>query len=142
MKEAISSVFSTSRVITFLSPVFTAGAAVFSAWAANHGIPGVTKGEIEAAEIAGATGAVGAVLMWFRGQHKFEQAKTDLEKDLIGLSAGIDDAKPFPGLQTPASPTVQTVESIIERAKGELDALGVEAHVIEPPNPSAPQQGA
>lgn len=66
--------FPANRVVAILTPVFTAAATVASAWLLKHfpGLPVPSKSQLLAAEIGGATAAVGAALKWLHGHQKWE----------------------------------------------------------------------
>jgi hypothetical protein len=67
--------FSVNRVVALLTPVFSAGAAVGSAWLLKHfpGLPAPSAGEILGVEVTVATSAAGAALKWLHGHQAYEQ---------------------------------------------------------------------
>lgn len=74
--------FTVNRIVVFLTPVFTAAAAVGTGWLSKHfpGLPTPKSGEVVKLEIAGATAALGGALMWLKGHHQYEKIIADAEK--------------------------------------------------------------
>lgn len=72
--------FSVNRVVAFLTPVFSAGAAVGAAWLVKHcpGLPTPGQAELLGAEISGATAAAGAALKWLHGHQSWEKRVAEL----------------------------------------------------------------
>lgn len=70
--------FSVNRIVALLTPVFTAGAALASAYAAKHGL-NLSASEVLTVEVAAATAAGGAALKWLHGHQKYEQIVHDAE---------------------------------------------------------------
>lgn len=72
-KEAL--MFPINRIVVLLTPVFSAGAAVGSAWLLKHspGVPTPSAGELLGVEITVATSAGAAALRWLHGHQAYEQ---------------------------------------------------------------------
>jgi hypothetical protein len=88
---------SLNRIVVLLTPVFSAAAAVGSAWLAKHGLQ-ASPGQIEAAEIAGATAAIGGALSWLKGHQAWEKRVAEeypqLETDLKGIASTVKKLDP------------------------------------------------
>ena len=70
--------FSLNRGVALLTPAFTAGAALVSAYAAKHGL-NLPAGEVETVEIAAATAAAGSALKWLHGHQGFERLEHEAD---------------------------------------------------------------
>lgn len=73
--------FSVNRIVALLTPVFTAGAGLATAYAAKHGL-NLPASEVLTVEIAAATAAGGAALKWLHGHQQYEKIVADAEKVL------------------------------------------------------------
>jgi hypothetical protein len=85
--------FSLNRVVALLTPVFSAGAAVGSAWLLKHfpGVPVPSSSELLGVEVTVATSAGAAALKWLHGHQAWEQrlAKLDPQIDLVGSAVKV-----------------------------------------------------
>lgn len=101
--------FQANRRVALLTPLFTAAAAVSSAWLRKHfpGLPTPSQGELAGLEITTATAAAAAALKWLHGHQQWE-ARLAWAARHIDLSAVAPpyDIQPLPA-PTP-SPTQAT----------------------------------
>lgn len=86
--------FPVNRVVALLTPLFSAGAAVGSAWAAKHfpGLPTPSAGQLLGIEITVATSAGAAALSWLHGHQKWEARIDEAEQDAIKFVTSVTDA--------------------------------------------------
>ena len=111
--------FPVNRVVAFLTPVFTAGAAVASGWLLKHapGVPAPSVVELTGVEVTAATAAAGAALKWLHGHQKYE---ADIRwADQAVKAASRDAEKLNPGI---TSYVEQLVKGEVEKLKPELPA--------------------
>jgi hypothetical protein len=85
-----------NRLVALLTPVFSAAAAVGSAWLLKHfpGLPVPSTVELTAVEVLGATTAGGAALKWLHGHQAFEKRLDEAERDAKLLAAHVTAAAP------------------------------------------------
>lgn len=86
--------FSVTRIVALLTPVFTAGAALASAYAAKHGL-NLPASEVLTVEIAAGTAGLGAALKWLHGYQAFEALEHDAEK-ILALIQSEEKVKGIP----------------------------------------------
>ena len=111
--------FPLNRLVVLLTPVFSAGAAVGSAWAAKHfpGLPVPSQGEITAMAVAGATAAFGAAASWLHGHQKYEQRLDEAEKLAISVAGTVTDA-----VEKASQPSALTVPPVDPEALAKAHA--------------------
>jgi hypothetical protein len=82
-------VIPTNRLVALLTPVFTAVAAVGTAWLGKHfpGLPVPTKTQVVVYEGLGASAALGSALKWLHGHQKYEAIVADTEQTITHLIA-------------------------------------------------------
>jgi len=143
--------FPLNRVVVLLTPLFTAAAAVGSAWLVKHfpGLPVPSQGELLGVELAGATAAGGAALKWLHGHQKYEDRLAVLERDAIHIATTVTDAaeaggQPAALTATPVDPEVgQKAKTEIARLEGLLaDARAALGGQAAPAQAAAPMQAA
>ncbi len=125
--------FSLNRVVALLTPVFSAGAAVGSAWLLKHfpGVPVPSANELLGVEVTVTTSAGAAALKWLHGHQAWEKrvAEIDPEIDLIGSAVKV---------VTKADPQLKAdVEGIVQ---AELARLLASVR-LAPATPAAPESG-
>jgi hypothetical protein len=66
--------FSINRIVVLLTPVFSASAAVGSAWLLKHfpGLPTPSAAQLLGVEVTVATSALGVALSWLKGHQQWE----------------------------------------------------------------------
>ncbi|MFZ1925299.1 MAG: hypothetical protein WAU42_04050 [Solirubrobacteraceae bacterium] len=116
--------FPINRVVALATPVFSAVAAVGSAWAAKHfpGLPTPSTGQLLGVELAGATAATGAALKWLHGHQKYEARLAALEHEAMTVIGTVTDdtekaSQPAALTATPVDPEATA------KAKAELVRL-------------------
>jgi len=75
-------VFPLNRLVALLTPVFSAVAAVGTAYAARHfpGLPPISPSTVVPIEITAFTGATAAALKWLHGHQGYEKIVAEAEK--------------------------------------------------------------
>lgn len=109
--------FPVNRIVAFLTPAFTAGAAVASGWLLKHapGVPAASVVELTAIEVTAASAATGAALKWLHGHQKYE---TDIRWADHAVKAAAQDAEKLdPGITTYVE---QLVKGEVEKLEGNL----------------------
>jgi hypothetical protein len=116
-----------NRIVALLTPVFAAGAAIGSAYLAKWGIS-ATPGQIEVAEIAGATTVLAPALSWLHGHQLWEARLKTAGKGVEGVVHALTTVDPelFKELEA----------RVDERVKAVLD--GLEVKVTPQAAPQAP----
>jgi hypothetical protein len=85
-----------ARVVAFLTPVFTATAAVGTGWLSKHfpGLPHIDKAQFVVLEAAGATAALTAALKFLHGQSLWERDVLHVESYTKAVAGSVDRADP------------------------------------------------
>lgn len=88
--------FPINRRVALLTPVFSAGAAVGSAWLLKHfpGLPVPSASELLAVELSAATSAAAAALKWLHGHQQYERLKAQVAAEARQAVATIDKLDP------------------------------------------------
>jgi hypothetical protein len=147
----MSSLFTKSRVVAFLTPVFAAGSALGTPFLVKLGFH-VDPTQVTALAIAGATAATTAALKWLHGNSEWEREyqslegyfKTHVEPEADKVEAAADAADP--GI-------VQDIEGqadkVVEAARAKLVAIisptpaGAAVTPVAPiPTPATPEPEA
>jgi hypothetical protein len=111
--------FSLNRIVVLATPVFSAVAAVGTAWLARHvpGLPAIPPSDLIALEITGATAAGAAALKWLHGSQAAEKYAHEAQEAIADAARYAQVA----GIKVP------TESELVKAAEAKAEELAAQA---------------